>query len=385
MIAKKIEVQAQDPTITKWVIFFRKDPRQRVQSNTTLKRYAKYFTDAGFDFCNGDDEINAYIESIIANEDMASQPIINIANVTHIPLSLIIDNENNREIKQTAVDMLVSAIIANGFVTQINVVPESIDGKLTGRMVAFEGHTRLAALRKLVGMDMLEDPSIPCVVTHWLTSEDKQEVANLLCKTNTTATPWELKNYINFHFSTSLPNYVNDPEKNFSYGVLKYLRTAGARTSLVIKHGEKMLFGENYLIYIFGPKKNSLTDAKFLDTSAINNGLFRCTNVEFTLMKKFMRNVLLPFHEWFYYQDHFDSQVLRRFMKGVWEEYKADGGKSVEKIDQMINYFKTLQTPPVKESDLDRAFWEDLNLYINSGSSKTTNFNVSTSNNLVTV
>lgn len=364
LLRKKQMVQEIDPTITKWVIFFRKDSHQLNQSATTFKNYKRQLTKAGIVFCNGDVEINEYISSMLVAEEMSSRPVINFAKCVMLPFSRLKGNPDNRDIDEKNVLGLMSGVIQNGFVTQFDVVPESIDGELTSYYQIFEGHNRYEALRRLQEMGLINDPLVPCVVSDWLTSEDVEKVSTLLCKTNTTAKAWEMKNYINFHYKTSLPDRVNNPEKNFSYGVLRWLRSNEARKTLLTKNGQPEFFGENFLIYIFGPKKNSLSASKFLDSSVINEGDYRVSRNEYNLMKKFISQFLLPFHSWFSKQTHFDTMVMRRFMKGAWEEYKMGSGKNGQTIEMMFEYFKGMQNPPVKESEINDDFWTELTEYI---------------------
>lgn len=364
LLRKKKMVQEVDPTITKWVIFFRKDSHQLNQTATTFKNYKKQLTKAGIVFCNGDAEINEYISSMLVAEEMSPRPVINFAKCVMLPLSRIKKNPNNREEDEKNVLGLMSGVIQNGFVTQFNVVPEYIDGKPTGYYQLFEGHNRDEALLRLKQLGLIDDPLVPCVVVDWLTSEDKEQVATLLCKTNTTAKAWEMKNYINYHFKTSLPSEVDNPEKNFSYGVLRWLRSNEARKTLLTKNGQPEFFGENFLIYIFGPKKNSLSASKFLDSSVINEGDYRVSRNEYNLMKKFISQFLLPFHSWFSKQTHFDTMVMRRLMKGAWEEYKMGSGKNKETIELMLEYFMGMQNPPVKESEINDEFWTELTEHV---------------------
>ncbi len=364
LINKKTLVQAEDPTITKWVVFFRKNPKQATKSKSSINRYRKQFEMNGITFCNGDSEINEYISSILSNEGIATKVSIRVATVMMIPLSRIIYNANNREVPDKNVTILMNYIVAEGFVTQINVVPESIDGKLTGNYIAFEGHTRLRALNELVKMGHrfdtgVDDPLIPCVVCNWLTSEDKAIVARLLCHTNTTSRPWEMKNYIIFHHKTSAPTYVNNEQKHYSYGVLKWLRSNEARQTYLSKNGSPVLFGENLLIYIFGPKKSETSSSKFLNTSVINEGDYRTTENEFKMMKRFLNKIILPFHEWFSTDEYFDNMTLRRFMSTLYEWYKS-GDYSIDDISFFTDYFKSMSNPPVKESEISDEFWNEL-------------------------
>ena len=371
LLNKKRVVQAEDPTITDWVIFFRKNPRQKSRSKTQIDGFRKQFEMNGYTFCNGDDEINKYIEFIIENERINRSRIIHVAMAMMIPLSKIKFNINNREIVDQNVQVLKDSIAQDGFVTQINVIPEYENGKSTGEYVAFEGHTRLRALQELLSeghkFKTGDDPLIPCVVCDWLTSEDKEIVARLLCRTNTTSRPWEMKNYIIFHHKTSAPTYVNNQQKHYSYGVLKWLRTTEARMTLVSKNGTPVLFGENLLIYIFGPKKSDKSASKFLSTSIINEGDYRTDETEFKMIKKFLNTVLLPFHQWFTTAEYFDNKTLRRFMSTLYEWCKS-GKYSMNEIKFFTEYFKNMNRPPVKESEISDSFWNELegayNLYV---------------------
>ena len=378
LITKKEKVQAVDPTINNWVIFFRKDPRQRTQPLSTIKSFEKQFTKAGYVFCNGDDEINNYIEGILKTEGMSSRPTINIAKGAMIPLNRIKKHPDNRTIESQNKDRLVDSITDVGFVTQLNVVPESINGVLTGYYLIIEGNTRYEALMDVVQMGNLpEDVEVLCSVVHWLTSEDKEEVNELLCRLNTMIVNWKMKNYIKWHYDTSQPSRVDNPHKHSSYSVLTWLSSDEARRTLVQKNGKSSfeLLGETKLIYIYGPKLSNATNSKWIDTNLINKGHYRSGTedvpfFEKRLMESHRLDVLMPFHKWYFENDdvEFDMDVLTRFMKGSWERYKNANGDNTAEVNLLSEYFK--QNPPVKATHIDNDFWKDAETYVKKNLSK---------------
>lgn len=361
-INKKKLVQEQDPSIKNWVIFFRKDPRQKEQSAKSIANYARQFKKAGIVFCNGDAEIDEYITSIIETEEMPSRPIIRVAKVMSIPLSRIKPNRLNRDLIPDSINTLKLNIVLNGFVTQINVVPESINGRLTGYYIAFEGHNRLEALNQLVAMKMEfesggDDPLIPCVVCDWLTSEDKKQVANLLCKTNTTYRKWQTKNYIKFHYDTSSPQEIDIPDMHFSYDVLRWMMKKETRKTLVFdQDNEQEILGETYLLYVYGPKKSSTATSFFLDNMCIHEGEYLTEAVEFKMMKKFHNEVLLPFHFWLRESKRYDNLMLRRFMAGLYENFK-ECRYSFKYAKMVLEIFKDMKNPPIREKEVNEEFW----------------------------
>jgi hypothetical protein len=372
LITKKEKVQAVDPTINKWVVFFRKDPRQRSQSKSTISGFEQQFTKAGYVFCNGDEEINNYIESILKAEGMLSRPTINIAKGAMIPINKIKKHPDNRYIEPQNKERLVDSITDVGYVTQLNVVPESINGVLTGNYLIIEGNTRYEALIDIVQMGNLpEDVEILCAVVHWLTSEDKEEVNELLCRLNTLIVNWKTKDYIKWHYDTSQPSSVDNPHKHSSYSVLMWLGSADARRTLVQKKGKSSfeLLGETKLIYIYGPKLSNATNSKWIDTKLINKGHYRSGTeddpfFEKRLMESHRLDVLMPFHKWYAENDHveFDMDILSRLMKGSWERYKSGNGNNITEVNLLSEYFKN--NPPLKATHIDNDFWKEAETYI---------------------
>lgn len=365
-IRKKEEVLKTNPHINKWVIFYRKDNRQNPQSPTSIRNYRKCFMDEGITLCFGDEEINNYINGIVDTENIIRRPI-RMARAEMIPLSKIVKNKDNRPNILKSVDDLTSGIIEKGFITQLNVVPESINGVLTGRFVLTEGDNRNSSLLNLIELgyefETGEDPLIPCSVVYWLTSEC-DESNGLIIDTNTKSYPWTMMNYIDFHEKTSAGNIEVEYEKNFSYNVLQFLRSDDARMTEVLKHphkpGDFEKISESYLIYVFGPRKHGRTFYRGLDVDTIYDGTYRETEENFEKIKFFLDNIFHPFYYWFRTElekKKYEKMIPRRFMGGLFYRYLEN--KDLGEVMSIIEVFKNLGDDlPRRESDVNHTLWE---------------------------
>lgn len=365
LILKKSEVQKTNPDINKWVVFFRKDSRQRSQSAVTIKNYRKDFESAGITFCVGDKEINTYIDGIVRNEQIKIGRPIRMARAENIPLSKIFKDENNRPNIKESVVGLTANIIENGFFTQLNVVPISVNGELTGDYQLTEGDNRHSSLLETLKLEHSfesgEDPLIPCSVVHWLTSEDIEEVNKLTIDTNTLSYPWKLTDYIDRHEKLSAEGNVPNLEKHRSYLTLQLLRSPELRKTLYIKNSqtnEAEILPETYLLYVFGPVKHGRTIYGNLDTKLIEDGKYRENEDNPEIIKYFLKTIFHPFYAWYRNFDPTRDKMLpRRFMRGLFARYLSVN--TLSEIKMIVEIFKTLgKDMPIRESGITREFWD---------------------------
>jgi hypothetical protein len=366
LILKKFSVQQVEPSINKWVIFFRKESVMTKDSDATMNAFRKNLKDAGYTLCVGDDEINNYIDEIKITESISPRPI-HVAKAMNLPLSSIFDNERNRENIPQSVSSLKSGILDVGFITQFNVVPEAVNGKLTGRYMLIEGDNRRTAFLELLQLghefESGNDPLVPCSVIHWLTTEDKREVAKLMVDTNTKSNPWAMTNYIDYHHKVSAEDYVPEPEKHSAYEFLQWLRTLQTRKTSILKSGGLNDFEylpETYLIQVVGPRVHGKSLYTNTDTKRINDGDYRVSLNEMKFAKLFIEDVFHPFYAWFRTSINGrkrDKMVPRRFGRGLFQRMlKKD---SYEDIITIVEIFKNLgDAEPLRESDVNEQFWK---------------------------
>lgn len=365
LILKKSEVQKTNPDINKWVVFFRKDSRQRSQSPVTIKNYRKDFESAGITLCVGDKEINTYIDGIVRNEQIKIGRLIRMARAENIPLSKIFPHPKNRVNIPESVDGLTAKIIEKGFITQLNVVPEYIDGEPTGRYMIIEGDNRNSSIIQVLQLghsfESGEDPLIPCSVIHWLTTENKKEIAEAMVDTNTLSYPWKLTNYIDYHHDVSANDYVPNIDKHRSYSTLQLLRSPELRKSSYIKDkrtNEYEILPETYLIYVFGPVMHGRTVYGNFDKKLVESGLYREAEDNPETIKYFLKTIFHPFYSWYRNSDSKrDKMIPRRFMRGLFRRYLTLN--TLSEIKMIVEIFKNLgKNMPLRESDINSQFWD---------------------------
>lgn len=362
-IKKKHEVSKTNPHINKWAIFYRKEDRQTPQSPTTIRNYRKYLADEGIELCFGDDEINEYINGIVTTEEVKLSSIP-VARAEMIPLSKIFQNINNRANIRKSVTTLTAGIIQQGFISLLTVVPESINGVLTGNFILIDADNRRTSLFEVMKLghsfETGDDPLIGCAIIDWMTSEDPR-CNDLIIDTNTKSHPWKMTDYIDFHEKTSAENIKVERKKNFSYKVLQFLRSDKARMTEILKDhktGEFEKIPETYLIYVFGPRKHGNTLYRGLDTEQINSGDYRESQSNFESMKFFLNNVFHPFYCWFKteFGNTRDKMIPRRFMGGLFQRYLES--KDLNETLAIVEVFKNLgDNFPHLESDVNQGLW----------------------------
>ena len=340
---KKRAVEATNKSVDRWIIFYKEGPGQKSRKN--VKSYIKILEAEGWFVMNGINEIDLFIElasksstSIAVNED----GYIRKPKLMEIPLKDIIPNETNRDIHDKSAEKdllnLCKCIMRYGFITQLNVVPETINGKPTGRYKLIEGHRRHHAvvelIKKFYGRE-LEGGTFPCVVVDWVTTEMPEKVHELMILLNTTTRPWNVENYVNSHYKAA--EQVNDTEKLFSYGTLKWM----------YKTADENKFKHSKLLYILGPVADANTAAsKWIDRDQIKDGEYRISELQVeTKMKPFVENHLIPFVKWHMGSRNYDASkttVADVFMKEMFYHY-LNGSITDRHINDNTDAFKKIK------------------------------------------
>lgn len=205
-------------------------------------------------------------ESFIMNEHIRlnADKDIRMSIPMLIPFEDLVPHPDNRDLNVKNVPIIKVSIYENGFFTQINVVPHIIGPHGRRLYMVFEGHTRYYALKELVekGYNV---PPVACVCVPWITSENIEELHQMLILTNTTYKGWLLKNFVKSHHG--IRQKLGDVNGIFSYGkILKAMNQA-----------KKQGWGEASPVYMFS-HKNSL---KFDDMDKIKDGKYRISESEY--------------------------------------------------------------------------------------------------------
>lgn len=342
-IEKRKEVEATGFKVDRWIILYKEGPGQKSRKN--VKSYIKMLESNGWFVMNGINEIDTFIQataeystSIGVNENGN----IRVPKLMHIPFENIITNETNRDIhdKSREKDLLnlCKCIVKYGFLTQLNVVPETVNGIPTGRYKLVEGHCRHHAafelLKKFYGKH-LEGGALPCIVIDWVTTEEPEKVHEIMILLNTTTRPWNVENYVNSHYKAA--KQINAEEKFFSYGTLKWM----------YKTADENNFKHSKLLYILGPVADANTAAsKWIDRDQIKEGRYRITKDQVeNKMKPFVENHLIPFVKWHMASRNYDASkttVADVFMKEMFYHY-LNGSITDKQINDNTDAFKKIK------------------------------------------
>jgi len=365
LVNKKKYVQLTDPSIDNWIIFL-KDGKG-TGSRKNVKAYIARCENAGYQVIVGYDAINKFIKKLSKNSRSIAfdeNGFIRKPKLMYIPIDKIKSNTTNRKIDPKAKEELKKSILHYGFLTQINVVPEVINGELTGFYLEIEGHHRtdtILDIMKELGIH-LEDDKLPCVVVDWVTTENPQTVHELLVTLNTTTQPWIMEDYVKSHYDAA--ESCNDSEKQYSYGILKWM----------YKESVKNSYKKSKLFYILGPVSDSnKATSKWIDREMIKNGEYRITEKEFeTKMKPFTENHLIPFIDWHMKSDFYiasNTTVPDVFMKTLFYDYLRGKMSDAEVIDR-INAFKEIPKDSMPSTANESEFGVMLELIENKVSKK---------------
>lgn len=210
-------------------------------------------------------------DSFIINESVILNPnkIVKMAEPISIPFENIVPHPNNRDLNIKNIPTIKSSIIKNGFFTQVNVVPHTLNERGEQTYMIFEGHTRYFSLKDLKEKGY-QIPNIACINVPWVTSSDIDVLHKMLITTNTTYAGWKLKNYIKSHKGNL--EMLGDDSGVYTYGkMLESMNVA-----------KKQGWGEANPIYIFC-HTNSLA---FDDMKKVKSGEYRINEVEYNTQIK---------------------------------------------------------------------------------------------------
>jgi hypothetical protein len=336
---KKNKVSAAESDNKNFVIFFEQNPNQKTRNS--IKRYVKILENNGWTVLVGAKQIEDWLDELAKKVNANKK--LNVASVKMIPVKDLVANITNREIDFKRCEELSGDIIREGFTSQINVVPEFVRGRFTGRYVIYDGHHRYHAVTDYViakyGYELDE---LPCVIVDWITSEDKDELHALLIAHNTRTTPWGVQQYVESHLGDALNR--NDKQKIISYDSLKWMYDAVKES-----HQDNTVnytFSASRLFYVFGPVdflNDSIT--KPVDRAITKSGKYRTTQKEIeNVMKPFVMNVGMRFLHWFD-MNLKDTDVARQvgdvFLKYLYHLHK-DGHMTDKQVQKTIEKFKKL-------------------------------------------
>lgn len=358
---KLSRVKRDRKDVTDFVIFFEKNTNQKSRNN--IQRYKKILESKGWTVCIGENEINSYIERLNKSEKKSKK--IKIAKSIDIPIDKLIYHPCNRKIDVERCRKLAKSIVKEGFISQLNVVPEYKNGKPTGKYVVFEGNHRLHAVTEFCINEWgFVIDELPCVLVDWINSEDTAKVHELLILVNTTQEPWGVRDYVISHLKEAIDRNLTN--KKYSYEKLDWLYNITNK-----KHSDNLMktkFNETRFFYIFGPVDSVKGGiGKSIDRDIVKNGDYKISKKEFeNTMKPFVMDIAMPFAKWF---DANMKNVCERkvgdvFIKYLYHDYR-DGKCTIEQVTKLIDGFTKLgdKTPvQVKEGS-----WETMWMTLNNG------------------
>jgi len=343
--------------VTDFVIFFEKNPDQKSRNN--IQRYKKILEAGGWTVCINGEETSKYIKNLGKIEGNPDK--IKIANSINIPINKLVYHPSNRKIDEARCRELAKSIVKEGFISQLNVVPEWKRGRFTGKYVVFEGNHRLHAVIEFCIKEWgFAIDELPCVLVDWIKSDDKVKVHELLILVNTTQKPWGMPDYVISHLKEAKER--NQKHKEYSYDKLDWLYRITKKTQ--IDNVVNKDFKDSRFFYIFGPVDfDNAKIGKTIDRDIVKIGEYRISETEFeNIMKPFVMNVAMPFVKWFDVNlKNWDKKVGDVFLKYLYHEYKLQR-YTMKDIHKLIDGFKLLgdKTPvQVKKEPWD-AMWETL-------------------------
>lgn len=371
-VNKKQEVQGSDASYNNWIIFF--NPGDGQKSRKNIKSYVNRLKDAGYVVVEGKPAIDLFIEKLASMSKTIAfdeNGFLRKPKLMYISIDKIKSNTANRKIDPNAKNNIKKSILKYGFLTQLNVIPETEGGVPTGNYILIEGDHRNHSVIDIVNELNIrfEDDTIPCSVVDWVTSEDARIVHELLVKLNTTTQPWVMENYVNSHYDASIT--CNDEDKRYSYDVLKWMYNTSTTNG----------YKKSKLFYILGPVSDSNKAAsKWIDREMIKNGDYRISEAEFNnKMEPFTEKHLIPFIDW-HINSHFynpsNTTVADVFMKTLFYDYSR-GIKNDDDVKSYVNAFKRVSTDSMPTTANEDEMKELMDLLDSKvAKTKTTKLNV---------
>lgn len=292
-------------------IIFYKHPINPI-TDKKLFGYKQELLENGIQLIDGENQATAFITFLSTQIGKGVTTKINTAKVEYVDISEIYDNPINRDISETAVSNITDSIIKDGFFGAFFVVPRIVDGEHMGYML-FEGHHRKHAYERVISWGLDIDTKVPIINVDWLSTEQQEELGELLIKVNVEYRSWKTLDYIKAQLE--LANQVDNKEKAFTYQTLLDIKDK----CFEFKLGQSMLW------YALGPKQpgtywldtNNLTSGKF----RINDEYKRCIDVFLSSLEPIMANI-----NSMGYTKPDRSQILkelRQYLSICFEEYKS--------------------------------------------------------------
>lgn len=349
LVTKRVDVLKVRPEINSWVLYYDHDSTKK--SRTNISGAIAYLEKNGWKVFVGEEEIATHIEVFRKNEGISD--VIPVAKVVQIEIGKIIKNEKNRKKKEEQIPKIAKSIIKHGFTSNLMVVPQYVRGRFTGKYILFDGHHRLAAVEYVIekyGYNPENFKTLPCVLVDWVTSENIQELHDLLTVTNWTATKWQLRDYIRSymkHFEE-----IKDKKAAESY---KFLYDS-------YKVSKKSGLPEGTLVYRIGPVSQT-SGTLSMDIDIIRRGEYRSQPKERDLKTQFTMECLIPFETWFNSTSNPRrvNDVSKVFSRKLIQDFITKK-RTIEECISYCEAFKTLgiNAPVNKKDVVDRQLWKKL-------------------------
>lgn len=334
-IKKKTAIESVSNKYTKFILLYEKSI-----DNRTLKNAAK-LEHNGWLLVDGEKKISTFVKLFAkTNAFTKNNKIQNVAKPISIKIDNLVFNPLNRERIEEGVVNIAHSIINDGFLTCLFVVPHIKNENGEQTYMLFEGHHRLDAAH-LVRKWGFELEELPCIVVDWITTDQMEELSNLLIKINVEYRKWMLRDYIKHH--ADIARILNLNDKLFSYETLLSLMTLSKSSG----------FGDNFFVYIFG---KCYGPTLWLDLPHIKGGEFRMSEDEYT-------NFVIPFIEELkdYYFDAkdnelYDNGVYQYLCKRLFIDFK-EGRLDIKGVRRYLAAYNNLSETPTK-TEILKEIWE---------------------------
>ena len=316
----------------------------------------------GWIVVQGLDEINAFVEIVSDKYSSISNGKIKKAKPKMVKLDDLIRNPLNRPTDEDGVVNIAKSIVRNGFITCVFAVPYYENGKFTGKYMLFEGHHRYDAsivVRDVWGFDDMNE--VPCVIVDWITTEQMDELGNMLIKINVEYKKWTLKDYIQSHFKQAkllkkMGIYQDGGEvlkdKIFSYGCLEDWR----------KKSNTEKVGQNTLLYIVGPKSKNSNN---LDVKVIEDGEYKINKSEVDDYIKPFLEPTISFHKEIKNKDWYQVGVYRDFCSEIYKKFKNDD-IDLKAVKLYYHCFQSVDPKPEMKKNMDGDFWKQIQYQVDN-------------------
>lgn len=332
---KKKAIEAVSKKYKKFVLLYEKPIDKRTEKN------ADKLESNGWIVIDGENKIETYIKLFSKTnaftknnkiERIAKPAIIKVDNLVHNPL--------NREMIEEGIVNIAHSIINDGFLTCLYVVPhkKTKDGEQT--YMLFEGHHRLDAVH-LVRKWGFELNEVPCIIVDWITTNEMEELSNLLIKINVEYRKWMLRDYIRHH--AEIAKILKLKDKLFSYNTLLDL----------MKQSKSSGFGDNFFVYIFG---KCYGPTLWLDLPHIKGGEFRMSEDEYN---NFVVPFIVELKDYYFdakLNEEYDNNVYQYLCKRLFIEFK-EGKLDIVGVRRYLAAYNNLKEVPTK-TEILKDMWE---------------------------